>query len=298
MNLSEQQKETLFYFRKSAEMWQQNMEEDEIKKFFVSPHRNRYVLKVADKLKPGKTLDVGCGSGDLVISMAKKGFEAKGIDFAKEMVDLAIRASNENNLQNTQFFCASVFDYDFEHSFDLISANGFIDYISIDQLKIFLKKAQNLLNPNGRLIVSSRNRLFNFISLNKYTRQEIIDKSLLKLIEEAMIITDAVSMEAMINALMEIETVGIQLHPVKDGNIEVAKRLQYTPAQLVQIFTENKFLVEDIYPVHVHCVPPRIKNNNPQLHAIFANVLQNYAHEYFYLLPMASSVMLCASKCS
>jgi 2-polyprenyl-3-methyl-5-hydroxy-6-metoxy-1,4-benzoquinol methylase len=48
-------------------------------------------------IKPGKGLDVGCGTGDNVIWLSRQGFKMTGIDFSKTAIELAIlKAKNEN----------------------------------------------------------------------------------------------------------------------------------------------------------------------------------------------------------
>ena len=49
------------------------------------------LLKVFSENKVQKVLDVGCGTGDHVIDLAKKGFEAVGIDRSKAMINEANR---------------------------------------------------------------------------------------------------------------------------------------------------------------------------------------------------------------
>ena len=66
----------------------------------------------------------------------------------------------------------------------IVSANGFIEYISKQELQKFLSDSYDLLGKNGLLVFSSRNRLFNVFSNNSYTHSEIKMSNISELIKE------------------------------------------------------------------------------------------------------------------
>jgi ubiquinone/menaquinone biosynthesis C-methylase UbiE len=61
---------------------------------------NRVLL---DCLKPGTILDVGCGTGEQTIFLARKGFQVIGMDISKEMIRIADERINEAKLNDNIF---------------------------------------------------------------------------------------------------------------------------------------------------------------------------------------------------
>ena len=70
------------------------------------------------------------------------------------MIDIAEKKFSRKNLN---FECKSVFNYQPNSVFDVISANGFIEYLSINQIKNFIKFCKKNLKKNGFLILGSLN---------------------------------------------------------------------------------------------------------------------------------------------
>ena len=90
--------------------------------------------------------------------------------------------------KNLEFLNESIFNFNPKIKFDCVSANGFIEYISLDDIKVFLKKSNNLLNKNGYLVFGTRNRLFNLFSLNSFSNKELKKKSFKKFYEESILL--------------------------------------------------------------------------------------------------------------
>jgi len=288
--------EVLNFFNKYAENWKikagQNTE-DEVN---VINQRNNYVVQVIiERDKTDLFLDVGCGTGDLVCKIAKKGITAIGVDFSKEMIMIAEENANDHNLEKTSFKCCSIFDYNFEPSkYDVISANGFIEYISYDEFNMFLEMSLKALTCGGSLVLGSRNRLFNIISLNKFTEDEIKENMVDFLLMEAIQIIKSNDIEELVG----IRTVPFQKEAKKhqQTGIKVTTRYQYTPGQLINMLKDKGFEPVEIYPIHIHGVLPEFKNKYPSIHGNISNFLQRYARENMSLIPQSSSFMIHSKK--
>lgn len=287
-----QQEETLRYFKTHAQNWQNNANISEENKVNVIKQRNGYVLEVIKNRKEtGSVLDVGCGTGDLVCEIAKQGINAKGIDFAQDMITLALKRAKEDQLEKALFECCSIFDFDCsKQKFDVISANGLIEYISQIELIKFFDLAYEALLPKGSLVVGSRNRLFNIFSLNAYTQHEIIESTVESLLEEAIALSSGESLED----LSKRKPVSFQKPDTKHTKtgIDVTTRYQYTPLQLIGMLKDNGFNAVEIYPIHIHCAPPVFANKYPETHGYISNVLQTYGRQSLELVPFSSSFML------
>lgn len=291
-----QQSEALGYFKEHAEDWKQKAITRDHLKFNVIQERNGFVLHVIENRSDTQsTLDVGCGTGDLVCDIARLGIAATGIDFADEMIRIARQRAEQSQLAQAEFACGSIFDFDLgSQRFDLISANGFIEYISFAELQQFLDLAQCALNPGGSLVLGSRNRLFNLFSINAFTLEEIDKGASDLLLREAV----AFALGASFDELAEINVVSPQDAEAKHQytGVGVSTRFQYTPVQLMRMVLARGLCVEQICPVHIHGVPPAFKEEQPEVHVGIANLLQEFAPDAASLIPYASTFMLHARK--
>lgn len=291
-----QREETLHYFTNHAQNWKEKALETDEKQVNIIKQRNDYVYNIIlNKLNSEYFLDIGCGTGDLVCAAAKEGVKSIGVDFAQDMIDIAKQKANEGLLNNAEFECCSIFDFDFSHhKYDVISANGFIEYISQGELKILFSKVYESLNKNGSFVLGSRNRLFNAFSLNDYTKKEISELTIVGLLEESI----AIAMGEPIDTLSERMPVPLEAEDTQHviTGIDVTTRYQYTPIQLIRLLKNEGFIPVEIYPIHIHGVPPIYAKEHPEVHAFISNTLQNNDYVSQQLIPFASSFMIQVEK--
>ena len=129
------------------------------------------MLRQLKKLNLKSIIDVGCGSGDLSFEAAKITKLSLGVDFAANMIKIAKKKFSKKNLY---FENLDIFNFSTKKKFDCISANGFIEYLSLSDIKKFIRISNDLLTNKGCLIFGTRNRLFNLYSLNKFSKNEIM----------------------------------------------------------------------------------------------------------------------------
>lgn len=292
-----QQNETLEYFRTFAQQWRDKAE-GMARRVNIIEQRHDFGLAVAREIEGcERSLDVGCGTGELVLGLASMGVNALGVDFAPEMIALCTSAAKDAGADNARFETASIFEFtpSGDQPFDLISANGFIEYVSADELDRFLTLARQWLSPQGALVLGSRNRLYNAFSLNDYTRMEREAGAFEALIEESLLISGADTMADCLAALagLELSLPTMAAHP--STGIDVTTRHQYTPAELVQRVAAFGFEATELYPVHYHGASPRFRSEHPEAHVAVATLMQGFARGTHALIPSASSFMLSAS---
>ena len=291
----EQQLETLDYFRRVADEWRLKAEGGIPAAVNVIQLRSACVLEAASRHRPRRALDVGCGTGELVCELARLGIESVGVDFSPEMIALARDKAAALGLNGASFQVCSIFDYDDQQRFDLISASGFIEYISHEELTRFLALAARLLNPGGSLVIGSRNRLFNLFSMNEYTELERAVGSVDRLLDESLRLTRAATLsEFAASAAGLADLPSVAQHP-RTG-IDVSVRHQYTPAELIRLFAAAGFTSETLWPVHYHGLPPARARQLPDLHAAIASRVHETCFEDHALVPWASSFVLHARR--
>jgi len=293
---TKQQQESLEYFRKHASDWRSKAEGLKGARVNVIEQRNEYVLQVADEHPAMRSfLDVGCGTGELVCQIARRGVDATGVDYAPEMIALASKKARDEGIPRAKFVCCSIFDFEMQPGgYDLISANGFIEYISQQEMRAFFDLVAQALAPGGSFVVGSRNRLFNLISMNDFTLQEIEAGGVDLLLREAVKWTAAKEMVEVVSA----ECAPLQAPETRHTKtaIDVATRFQYSPFQLINLLQDRGLRAVEVYPVHIHGVTPSFSKTNAETHVSIANLLQAYARHNTQLLAHASTFMLHVKK--
>ena len=132
-----------------------------------------------------------------------------------------------------------LFYFDFEmqrESYDLISANGFIEYISQKEMLSFFDMVAEALAPGGSFVVGSRNRLFNLVSMNDFTLMELEAGA----IELLLGIGEMVQAKEMLK-VMSAECAPLQAPETDHAKtgIDVTTRFQYSPFQLINLLQDR-----------------------------------------------------------
>ena len=117
------------------------------------------------KNKDIKILDLGCGSGEITLSLAKLGYSGDALDNSKSM--LAICKKKLLNY-NWNFYTAEAQETKLtDNTYDLIIASGLIEYYPNDA--ILMKEINRLLKRNGYLIINVSNKYGYTTCLNTLT---------------------------------------------------------------------------------------------------------------------------------
>lgn len=96
-------------------------------------------------------LDYGCGTGTASCELASQVKEIHGIDISSKMVEAAREKADANNLVNTSFVQADIFDRSYtEESFDAILALNMLH--TVPNPKDVVKRVHELLKPEGLFI--------------------------------------------------------------------------------------------------------------------------------------------------
>jgi 2-polyprenyl-3-methyl-5-hydroxy-6-metoxy-1,4-benzoquinol methylase len=291
---SDQQRESLSHFSRVAADWR-DFADGRTERFNVSAARHRAVLVGCGDLDGAKRfLDIGCGAGQLVIEMSRRGHTSRGIDFSPEMITLCVAAAEAAHV-NAEFNCESVFDTrSLDSSCDVVSAQGLIEYLSPVELNVFLKMLGDKLGANSRLFLGTRNRLFNLFSLNAYTQLELTLGTERRLLDESLLLASGAPWGEVRSKLLEIPIIEQKAssHP-RTGAIEVGTRHQYTPAELAVMLRGVGFDLVRMFPIHYHAFAPGMLTGAiASLHAQIAAQVDEHGGPDHRLVPQSSSSVL------
>ena len=297
MAITIQQKQTRKFFEKDALNWAKKAKSLSRYSVNVINQRNQYVEKICSQFvkKNSKILDVGCGTGDLVISLLQKKYDAYGVDFASSMIKKARLECKKRHIPSDKFFLSSFFEFKPHLRYELISANGFIEYISLKQFEVFLERCYQLLESGGLLVIGSRNRLFNVFSFNDYTKAEIKGKNIIPLLNECMLFNSIKNFKELLRK-DSIPTISRNLRNHSYTGIEVKTRYQYTPLQIIQKLHKYGFETIDLAPINIHLLTTSARSITPEIHDFTSNELQQRNDLYMNVIPQSSSFMVAARK--
>ena len=293
MRRSKQQEQALAEFNAIAGKWQD--QSTATGEYSLIRDRNRVVSNILrQESKMCSFLDVGCGTGQLVEEASKLGRDATGIDFSESMIRIC-----EDNKRisgaKARYISASFFEYNFhKSSFDLISALGFIEYISTKALDELFKRVGALLNSEGTFAIGSRNRIFNVFSRNAYTLLEEKLNNFDNLQDQATALENSTTQQQAMDTLETFEQLEKQPDRHPATNIDVDVRFQYSPADLCRRLRNYGFLPVSIHPVHYHAFPVSIKTDFPEAHEAVAELVEEIGGDDQRMVPRSSTFVIVA----
>jgi len=121
--------------------------------------RNIEKMVLLESLKPGLILDIGCGTGEQSLFLAKKGYHVIGVDISREMLIRANESAKDAKLQdNLSLVIASAEALPFrDKSFDgLISIFGVFNHIP--RADHAFRETHRVLKSGGRAVFTVVNR--------------------------------------------------------------------------------------------------------------------------------------------
>ncbi|RAX53057.1 carboxy-S-adenosyl-L-methionine synthase CmoA [Helicobacter sp. 16-1353] len=127
------------------------------------------IVKILSKRNYKSICDMGCSTGNLLLSLARKfkNIHLVGIDNSPSMLQVARSKASAYGL-NVTFIQADILDYEFD--FDAIISNYTLQFVRPINRESLLSKIQQSLPKNGILILSEK-----LISQNKQLDKELID---------------------------------------------------------------------------------------------------------------------------
>ena len=115
----------------------------------------RELVEGPQALPKGTALDIGCGTGDNSIYLAKHGWQVTGIDFVATAVDKAKAKAAASNL-TVNFARADATRLSSEGvgaNFDLIVDNGCLHGMSAEDRDAYVREVTAVVAPDGRLLL-------------------------------------------------------------------------------------------------------------------------------------------------
>lgn len=109
------------------------------------------IVQIARDLPPGRSLDVGCGTGGLVCHLAERGWRASGVDIASNAIATARSAAARLGLE-ADFSVGDAATWRPNGTFDLITCTFALPGVEADQRRALAMMVDSLA-PGGRVLI-------------------------------------------------------------------------------------------------------------------------------------------------
>ncbi len=111
------------------------------------------LLNFLETHTPGRALDLGCGTGTNLVTLARHGWEVCGIDFSGHAVQAARRRLSSLGLEGSVLRGDVTRELRFEGKFDLVLDIGCYHDLSPEDRKGYRENLQESLAPGGTFLI-------------------------------------------------------------------------------------------------------------------------------------------------
>lgn len=114
--------------------------------------------------KPGRMVDLGCGTGRLVVSFAERGFDVTGVDLSDHMLRVCEQKRKDLNLSfhlQKANICdlAALEAKSFDYSVCMFSTLGMV--VGVENREATLREIHRITRPGGAFALHLHNKWFN-----------------------------------------------------------------------------------------------------------------------------------------
>ena len=139
--------------------------------------RNSFTNKLDQELDYGiKILELGCGTGQLSLFLARGNRDVYGVDISNGSLLLGEKFRKENDIKNAYFMKMDVFDMKFKkNNFDFTISNGVLHHTK-DARQAF-KKLVEVTKPGGLIVIGLYHKYGRFFTTVKQKAAKLIGKN-------------------------------------------------------------------------------------------------------------------------
>lgn len=193
-----------------------------------------------DLLQPGKAIfDYGCGNAKSFEWFLPHGCTVNGVDISEEMVKAAHQRLGTD--ETVEVGDLSSLEKIETASLDCLLSMNVIAYLDIEEKARFFSEARRIVKPDGYLLISHRNRLFDMFTLNSHT------------------------VEFFREFLCDQPVDGLLSRPA-EPKIALHHKMHLNPLNYAAYLSQFSFTQLDLEVMHPHAAPPLMGGKGQHLH--------------------------------
>ncbi len=286
--MSKQKKLTNTYFNKRSSLWAESVYklDNRFDRFPTSLTRDDIIINSLQSLKNvKKVIDFGCGSGEMVSTLYKRGYDVSGFDLAEEMISFSKKLLKKDgaNVSDSMLWVDDVEKFKGDQTFDVAISTGVIEYLEEDSS--ILHSMSSSLKKGGVAYVACRNRLFSSGSSNSFSLDELKSGTLEGLIEETMSEGAVKSeyrkeFEDVINNMKELflNSTADLMAPSSEEDVlsfpdELIRRF-HSPSEINKFANDAGMTLEKVEYFHFHPLPSQYEKLFPRFYNALALAYQ------------------------
>ncbi|HEX2653032.1 MAG TPA: methyltransferase domain-containing protein [Xanthobacteraceae bacterium] len=206
--------------------------------------------------------EVGVGEGTPLATMAGMGFRVAGCDIADEMVKATQETFKARSLSHFDISWGDVEDSNTlarqraGGSFDAVMALGVLPHVKKDRMAIM--NMSMMLRDGGHLFVEFRNKLFSLFTMNRYTKEFVLD-DLLRDVDPAVKIS--VSAELDRRLATDLPPLRLQTGNGAAPGYDAILSKFHNPFELSELVESCGFKDIKIHWYHYHPAPPMLERD-------------------------------------
>jgi 2-polyprenyl-3-methyl-5-hydroxy-6-metoxy-1,4-benzoquinol methylase len=206
-----------------------------------------------------RIFEVGMGEGSPLLAFGRAGMEVCGCDLSEPMV----AATRKRLEKNTGVKAPILFVGDIEDAasmgpalalgkYDAVIASGVLPHI--EKERAFFENIRMMLRPGGRIFIEFRNKLFSLFTLNRYTKEFVLDDLLAGVSAD---VKNAVAAELDRRLATNLPPVRGHHDPDRPGYDEILAKF-HNPLELEAQVASHGFRSLGFHWYHYHAAPPLI----------------------------------------
>jgi 2-polyprenyl-3-methyl-5-hydroxy-6-metoxy-1,4-benzoquinol methylase len=206
-----------------------------------------------------RVYEIGVGEGSPLVAMAKLGMDVAGCDISESMVAAARKNFADNGLTKDAIQWGDVEDATTiagqlnSGKFDAVVAAGVLPHIRNDRLMI--ETVKMCLKPGGVALIEFRNKLFSLFTLNRLTKEFILDDLLRDVSGK---IKGAVEDELNKRYAVDLPRARTARSGAELGYDEILSKF-HNPFELQDTFRAMGFIDVQTHWYHYHPAPPMLE---------------------------------------
>ena len=146
--------------------------------WYKSEHPQLLLNIINNQDRPGRALDIGCGTGSYAILLAQQGYKVTGVDFINKAINIAMERADKANVK-IEFIKADILQWQPAGRYDLIVDMGCLHGITGKIRNKYRERVLKWLENGGDyfLIHFEKKHFFDYcpIGPRRYSRKKIVE---------------------------------------------------------------------------------------------------------------------------